>query len=310
MALTFRQLRYFVVLSEELHFGRAAQRLHISQPPLSASLRLLEDELGVKLLLRNSKRVVLTPAGEAFQRQARRILEQLEESQNLVQRIASTATGLVRFGFTPAMLFRGLPELFRLLQSRYPGIEIQLIERNSADQVEAVMQEQLDIGFIHSMPLPEGIDSVTLTDEPFVCCLPAHHQLAARRSLAVRELASEPVILFGRDLAPHYYDRIISLFHHVDVEPQICHEVSHWLTILALVANGMGIALVPQSLAKSGFSNVSFVPLTDATTRHQSHCIWLRDTDSHQEIRNLLLDCLKEQHRERNGAFDQDGARE
>lgn len=310
MALTFRQLRYFLVLSEELHFGRASQRLHISQPPLSASLRLLEAELGATLLLRNSKRVILTPAGEAFQRQARRILEQLEESQNLVQRIASSATGLVRFGFTPAMLFRGLPELFKLLQSRYPGIEIQLIERNSADQVEAVMQEQLDIGFIHSMPLPDGIDSVTLTDEPFLCCVPAHHHLAARRRLAVKELANEPVILFGRDLAPRYYDRIISLFHHAGVEPQICHEVSHWLTILALVANGMGVALVPQSLAKSGFSNVSFVTLTDSTTRHQSHCIWRHDTDSHKEIRKLLLNCLKERHSERNRVFGQDEAPE
>ena len=298
MALTFRQLRYFLVLSEELHFGRAAQRLHISQPPLSASLRQLEEVLKVKLLLRNSKRVTLTPAGEAFQRQARRILEQLEDSQTLVQRIASSATGLVRVGFTPAMLFRGLPELLNRLQSRYPGIEIQLIERNSADQVEAVMQEQLDIGFIHSMPLPEGIESVILSDEPFLCCLPAHHHLAGRRALAVKELANEPIILFGRDLAPHYYDRIIGLFHHADVKPHICHEVSHWLTILALVANAMGVALVPQSLAKAGFSNVSFLPLTDSTTRHQSHCIWRGDSEAHKEIRQLLLNCLKEQQQD------------
>nr|WP_284041425.1 LysR family transcriptional regulator [Halomonas olivaria] len=286
-------MRYFLVLSEELHFGRAANRLHISQPPLSASLRQLEEELGVRLLERNSKRVAMTPAGEAFQGQARRIIEQIEDSQTLVQRIASSATGLVRVGFTPAMLFRGLPELLKTLQSRYPGIEIQLIERNSADQVQAVTQEHLDLGFIHSMPLPECIESVTLSDEPFLCCLPTHHHLAARRSLAVRELANESVILFGRDLAPHYYDRIISLFHHVDVEPQISHEVSHWLTILALVANSMGVALVPQSLAKSGFSDVSFLPLNDSSTRHQSHCIWQRDTQ--HESRDLLINCLHEQ---------------
>lgn len=105
MALTFRQLRYFLVLSEELHFGRAAQRLHISQPPLSASLRQLEEELKVTLLLRNSKRVTLTPAGEAFQRQARRILEQLEDSQTLVQRIASSATGWCVSGLRPPCSF-------------------------------------------------------------------------------------------------------------------------------------------------------------------------------------------------------------
>ncbi|MGP8291438.1 LysR family transcriptional regulator [Vreelandella zhanjiangensis] len=293
MALTFRQLSYFLVLSEELHFGRAAQRLHISQPPLSASLRQLEGELGAKLLERSSKRVALTPAGEAFQHQARRILGQLKDSQELVQRIAASASGLVRVGFTPAMLFRGMPEVITTLKTRYPGIDIQLIERNSAQQVDAVAEEKLDIGFIHSMPLPEGIESLMLSDESFVCCLPAHHPLAAQRTIAIKALANEPIILFGRELAPHYYDRIISLFHHEDVDPHICHEVSHWLTILALVANAMGVALIPQSLAKAGFANVRFLPLEDATTSHQSHCIWR--SDMLHESRDLLLKCLKEQ---------------
>ncbi|RUR35391.1 LysR family transcriptional regulator [Vreelandella populi] len=292
MALTFRQLSYFLVLSEELHFGRAAQRLHISQPPLSASLRQLEGELGVKLLERSSKRVELTPAGEAFQHQARRILGQLKDSQELVQRIAASASGLVRVGFTPAMLFRGLPEVITNMKTHYPGIDIQLTERNSAQQVDAVVEEKLDIGFIHSMPLPEGIESLVLSDESFLCCLPAHHPLAAQRTIAIKALANEPIIIFGRELAPHYYDRIISLFHHEDVDPYICHEVSHWLTILALVANAMGVALVPQSLAKAGFINVRFLPLEDVTTSHQSHCIWRGDML--YESRDLLLKCLKE----------------
>lgn len=293
MAPTFRQLRYFSVLSEELHFGRAAQRLHISQPPLSASLRQLESELGVQLLERSSKRVALTPAGEAFQYQARRMLAQLEDSQELVKRIAASASGLVRVGFTPAMLFRGLPDAITRLRRRYPGVDIQMIERNSAQQVEAVVEEKLDVGFIHSMPLPEGIESLVLSEESFLCCLPAHHALAAQRAVAIKALANEPIILFGRELAPHYYDRIVSLFHHEDVDPNICHEVSHWLTILALVANDMGVALVPQSLAKAGFSNVRFLALEDETTRHQSHCIWRGDTL--HESRDLLLKCLKEQ---------------
>lgn len=293
MAPTFRQLRYFSVLSEELHFGRAAQRLHISQPPLSASLRQLESELGVQLLERSSKRVALTPAGEAFQYQARRMLAQLEDSQELVKRIAASASGLVRVGFTPAMLFRGLPEAITRLRRRYPGVDIQMIERNSAQQVEAIVEEKLDVGFIHSMPLPEDIESWVLSEESFLCCLPAHHALAAQRTVAIKALANEPIILFGRELAPHYYDRIVSLFHHEDVDPNICHEVSHWLTILALVANDMGVALVPQSLAKAGFSNVRFLALEDETTRHQSHCIWRGDTL--HESRDLLLKCLKEQ---------------
>lgn len=292
MALTFRQLRYFLVLAEELHFGRAARRLHISQPPLSASLRQLEEELGVQLLERNSKRVALTGAGEAFQRQARRLLEDLEESRALVQRIAGGASGLLRVGFTPAMLFRGLPQALQALQTAHPGIEIQLLERNSAEQVQALEAGQLEIGFIHAMPLPETLATLTLADEPFLCCLPSHHPLATRASLALRDLSGEPLVMFHRDRSPYYYDRILGLFHVADLRPNITHEVSQWLTIVALIAHGMGIALVPRALANTHFSNVVFLPLNDVTIRHQSHCIWLDGIDDPN--RDLLIDTVRE----------------
>ncbi|PMR71570.1 LysR family transcriptional regulator [Halomonas heilongjiangensis] len=291
MALTFRQLRYFLVLADELHFGRAARRLHISQPPLSASLRQLEEELGVQLLERSSKHVALTTAGLAFQRQAQRQLEHLEESRALVRRIATSASGLVRVGFTPAMLFRQLPAALKALQASHPGIEIQLMERNSADQVEAIEAGQLDIGFIHSMPLPPSLSTLTIADEEFLCCLPQHHPLASRARLEIRDLAGEPLVMFNRSLAPHYYDRIVSLFHVADQEPSIKHEVSHWLTIVALIAHGMGVALVPRALAGSMFSNVVFLPLANTNVRHQSHCIWL--TDAVDANRDLLIDSVR-----------------
>ncbi|WP_275285912.1 LysR family transcriptional regulator [Halomonas elongata] len=291
MALTFRQLRYFLILSDELHFGRAAQRLHISQPPLSASLRQLEEELGTRLLDRNSKQVKLTPAGEIFQRQTRRLLEQLEDSRQLVKRAASSPSGLLKVGFTPAMIFRCLPRALHLLQEQQPGIDIKLIEKNSAIQVEAVSEGQLDIGFIHSMPLPEKLTSLMIADEPFLCCLPMHHHMARRTRLSLNDLRNEPMVMFGRDLAPHYYDRILSLFRVADIEPRIYHEVSHWLTIVALVSRDMGVALVPRSLAQTGLSSVVFIPLDDARTQHQSHCIWAPDTEN--PGRDLLIDCVR-----------------
>ncbi|MBA2781182.1 LysR family transcriptional regulator [Billgrantia kenyensis] len=290
MALTFRQLRYFLVLAEELHFGRGAQRLHISQPPLSASLRQLEEELGVQLLVRSSKHVALTTAGEAFQRQARRLLEDLEESRTLVRRIADGASGVLRVGFTPAMLFRRLPQALQALQAAHPGIEIQLLERNSADQVQGLEAGQLDIGFIHAMPLPETLATLTLADEPFLACLPRHHPLASRSSLSLRDLAGEPLVMFRRDLSPHYYDRILGLFLVANLKPTITHEVSQWLTIVALIAHGMGVALVPASLAGTHFSNVVFLPLSDATLRHQSHCVWLEVREAPN--RDLLIDII------------------
>lgn len=290
MALTFRQLRYFLVLAEDLHFGRAAKRLHISQPPLSASLRQLEEELGVKLLERSSKHVALTPAGEVFQREARRLLENLEASQNLVQRIASSASGVVRMGFTPAMIFRHLPAMLRQLEDAHPGIEVQLIERNSAEQLAALQARQLDLAFIHAMPLPDGIASLSIAEDPFLACLPPHHPLASRRSLTLRDLAGEPLIMFSRNLAPHYYDRIISQFHLAGLEPQIRHQVTHWLTIMALVAHGMGVSLVPKALTGARFRQEVFLPIEDAPAHHQSLCIWPRDQPN--PSRDLVIEVI------------------
>lgn len=291
MALTFRQLNYFLVLADELHFGRAAKRLHISQPPLSASLRQLEEELQVTLLERSSKHVALTAAGEAFRREARRMLEHVEESRSLVKRIADSAYGRIRVGFTPAMIFRHLPEKLTALREHHPGIEVQLIERNSADQIQALAAGQLDLGCIHSMPLPPEFSALTIAEDAFLACLPPHHPLATRPSLSINDLAREPLIMFSRNLAPHYYDRIVSLFHVADLEPAISHEVAHWLTIVALVAHGMGVSLVPKALAGSMFSGVSFVPLRDVTVEHQSQCIWITD-EPHPE-RDLLIELMR-----------------
>lgn len=293
MAITFRQLRYFLVLAEELHFGRAAQRLHISQPPLSASLRQLEEELGVRLLERNSRHVAMTAAGQAFYRQSRRVLEQLEDSRELVRRIDSSPSGLLRVGFTPAMLFRQLPDAMTELQARHPGIDVQLIEKNSAEQVEAISLGKLDLGFIHAIPLPATMSSLTIADETFLCCLPTQHPLATRDTLTIRDLVGEPLVMFNRNLAPHYYDRIVSLFHVADAKPTIKHEVSYWLTIVTLISRGMGIALIPEALANPMISSVSFIPMADCHIRHESQCIWLTEVENSR--RDLLIDCVREQ---------------
>lgn len=274
MALTFRQLRYFLVLSEELHFGRAARRLHISQPPLSASLQQIEDALGARLLERTSTYVRLTPAGSAFQQQARQLLQQLEDTREIVRRVSESPSGLLRIGFTPTMIFRGLPDVLSDVQRQHPGITLRLLEQNSASQVEGLAADRIDVGFIHAIPLPETVASLTIADEAFVCCVPIHHPLARRARVHLRDLVGEPLVLFNRALAPHYYDRIVAQFRVAEVEPTIRHEVSHWLTIVALIAHGMGVALVPRALTHSDFGAVAFLPLADDGLRHESRCIW------------------------------------
>ena len=292
MALTFRQLRYFLVLAEELHFGRAAERLHISQPPLSASLKQLEEDLGARLLDRSGRQVTLTPAGELFRQQAGRLLNQLGDARDMVRRLGHATGGRLRIGFTPTMLFRSVPSAVAAFRTRYPDVELQLLEHNSADQLEALALGRIDLGFIHALPLPDSVNSLTIAEEPFVCCLPGDHPLAGRRRIALEELAHAPLVMFSRSLASHYHDRIMSLFRMVDVEPRVRHEVSQWLTIVAMVANGMGVSLVPRALVHAGFDRVRFVPLANADIRHRSCCVWQQGPGSAQ--RDAFLDCVRE----------------
>jgi DNA-binding transcriptional LysR family regulator len=297
MAPTFRQLQYFVVLSEELNFGRAAHRLNISQPPLSAAIRQLEEDLGARLFTRDSKHVSLTPAGAAFGERARRLLSYLDETLEITRRAAESVAVELRVGFAPSMLFRRLPDFLRAFEARHPTARITLCELNSAMQFDALLRGQIDIGFIHGLPLPEGVDSILLMDEPFICCVPAQHRLAQAPFVSLRELAQERFVTFSRPLAPNYHDRIMTLLRGARVEPQIVHEVGHWLTVLALVANGIGIALVPQCLARAKFADVAYLPLDQDYGRHEARCIWLsgqENADHANEARDLMVDVVRD----------------
>lgn len=292
MAPTFRQLRYFTVLAEELHFGRAARRLNISQPPLSTGLRQLEDDLGVKLLERSSRRVSLTRAGEAFAARAAALLGQLAEAELLTRKIAASPGGVVRVGMVPSMIYRGLPDMLHAFADRHAGFTVEMREMNSAAQIAAVFESKIDIGFIHGLPLPEGMDSLLIIDEPFVCCLPAAHPLARAKHVPLASLALEPLIIFARPLAPHYHDHIVSLLRGAGFEPRIVHEVGHWLTVVALVAHELGVALVPRSLSHAGIAGTVFLPLDRSTALHEARAIW--SAGEPNIGRDRLIDCVRD----------------
>lgn len=274
MAPTFRQLRYFAVLAEELHFGRAARRLNVSQPPLSTSVRQLEAALGVALVERSSRHVRLTRAGEVFAERARLLLSGLAEGEALARRVAESPGEVVRIGFVPSMIYRGLPEMLRLFRERHGEHAVELKEMNSAAQLEALAEGRIEVGFVHGSAFGPAVASLLILDEPFAACVTTGHPLARRRRVPLRALASEPLIIFSRALAPAYHDQIVALFRAARVEPRIAHEVNQWLTVVALVANGLGAALVPQSLVAAGVSGTAFVPLEGAGGRYESSCIW------------------------------------
>lgn len=277
--MEFRHLRYFLVLAEELHFSRAAQRLAMSQPPLSLNIQQLEASVGARLFERNSKGVRLTPAGEALVPRARALLEQAREAARHARDVERGLEGRLQLGFVGAMLYRGLPQLLQRFQASHPRLRVVLRELNSQDQLIELAHGQLDVGFVHNTRLPGDFSQLLFAREPFVCCLPSGHALARKRRIDLATLQDEPFVLFARSVSPDYHERVLSVCAAAGFYPEVRHEVRHWLSVVSLVSQGLGVALVPASLKRAQLDGAVCVPLMDASAESHAYCIW-RETQA------------------------------
>lgn len=267
-------LRYFVVLAEELHYGRAAQRLAITQPPLSSAIKALEDELGAQLLVRSSKQVDLTPAGAAFFEEARRILERIERASGLARSVAHGVHGRLEIGMASSLVFREVPSIVRDFQRTLPGIDVVLREMSTADQLQDLLHGQLHAGFINVATVPPQLMSLPLQDDAFVLCLPEQHPNAQDLSVDLAQLGDEHFVMFAREVAPANYDNVIAIFSRAGIHPETTHAARQWLTIVAMVAQGLGISIVPKSLAASGMRGVRFVPFAGFPASAPAVMVW------------------------------------
>lgn len=290
--MDLRQLRYFVCVAEELHFGRAARKLYISQPALSADIRRLEQELDVRLLERSSKAVTLTNAGQVLLREAKRLLQQAEEARHLTLMSARGVVGRLRIGFINSLIHRGLPEALERFQADHPSIEVTLSEMNTAEQVDALLRNQLDMGLSHSARFPASIHAERLAVEPFLCCLPLSHPLAGRTEVSIHDLRDDAFILFPRRVSPYYYDQIIALCVEAGFSPHIKHEVRLWQTVVGMVEKNMGIALVPRSIALACGQRVACVPLDRVHAASETLCLW--NGESMPPAARLFATCMRE----------------
>ncbi|HEJ3359660.1 TPA: LysR family transcriptional regulator [Pseudomonas aeruginosa] len=271
--MDLRQLRYFIAVAEELHFGRAAARLFISQPALSFDIKKLEEQLGTQLLLRNNKSVKLTGAGQVLLVEARNLLLQAEKVKRLTQLSAEGDVGQLRVGFVNSMLYRGLPRAMSRFEREHPNMEVVLGEMNSAEQAQALQRGQIDLGFVHWGRLPAEIVSEPLISDPFLCCLPAGHRLAGQARLDLAELRDEDFILFPRHVSPHYHDLIIARCVDAGFSPRIRHEARLWQTVAAMVSLGMGVALIPETLCLAWRNEVRYLEIEPAGARSEIHAI-------------------------------------
>lgn len=277
-SIELRHLRYFVALAEELNFGRAAAKCHVSQPPFSTAIRQLETYLSAELVLRNSRQIALTAAGIAFREKAVRLLAQATDAYTLAHGVAEGKQGILRIGFHGSMVFRGLDRLMRRLEVEEPLITVELTEMSSQSQVDALIAGHIDIGFGHSALVPNQLSFVTLFNEPLMACVPPKHHAATKEVIDLRQLEHDGFIIFRRAASPIYYDQIIALCVNVGFTPQVRYQVSQWLTVVAMVSKGMGVAVVPQCLASAGIQ-ARFLPLATDASLSPVQCMWLTSCD-------------------------------
>lgn len=268
------QLRYFVALAERLHFGRAAEALHISQPPLSRAIRALEAQLSVPLFVRNRRRVELTAEGVRLLEESRRLLAQLERVCGELRGMAAGERGRLRIGFVSLADYGVLPGLLRDFKAQRPGVILALREMLSPDQSAALAAGELDFGLLLP-PVPEArlLEYLVVQRERFVIALPSRHRLARRRGkLAVRELKGEALVTVPREIAPGLYDIVAGLVQRAGLSLEVAQEAIQMQTVVSLVSSGLGAAIVPASVANLGRRGVAYREIADP---HPRQDVWL-----------------------------------
>jgi DNA-binding transcriptional LysR family regulator len=261
-----RHLRYFVAVAEEHSFTRAASRLGIAQPPLSQQIAKLERELGVRLLERGARGVRVTPAGAALLTEARLLLARAEEAIRIVRNVGHGQSGAVRIGSVASGFSGVLLELLPAFRAAYPAVLPLVYEMEAVPQLEALTHGTLDIAFLRVTDPYPGVTLCPLVAEPLVAALPERHPLAARDRVPLAELAAEPFVAFPRAAAPEAFDAITAACRAAAFTPDVVYEASNDHSLVALVATGLGVSLVPLSTSNLHMPGATYRPIEPAAT--------------------------------------------
>lgn len=272
--MELRHLHYFIAVAEELHFSRAAERLHISQPPLSQQIQSLEEKLGVKLFERTKRQVHLTEAGKVFLERSYGVLAQLEQAIAATQQIGRGEVGQLAIGFVDSAMYTLLPEILKVFREQFPAVELRLHELTTQEQIQALHHKQIDIGIVRSAIREPGLSVECFLPESLVLALPENHPLSALTQVSLSTLASELFILFPAKLGPVFYEQIIHSCQQAGFYPKVAQEAVQMQTIVGLVAAGLGIAIVPASMQNFHRSGVIYRPLREQIPKTGLYLAW------------------------------------
>lgn len=282
-----RLLRYFVTVAEERHFGRAAQRLHIAQPPLSQQIQKLERQLGTELIDRSRRPIELTDSGRALFDEARLALTHAERAFAAARRAATGQLGQLRIGALQAAVDGVLPYVMRAHRRRFPDVTLELSESSSTDQIAQLVSHRIDVGVLRGPVDEPSLTIQPLIDDPLAAVVWEDHPLAEQEQIEPGLLAHEPMVLWARAAAATTYGDVVELCRMYDIEPPVIDEVPRIQTILALVASGSGIALLPTSFINLSRNGVRFVPLQGRLPHRPLALAW-RSTDQSPTVHAFL----------------------
>jgi DNA-binding transcriptional LysR family regulator len=260
--MELRHLRYFSTVASELHFGRAAEKLHIAQPPLSKQIQDLEAELGFELFARTKRSVALTPAGQTFLIEVDRIFLQLNRAIDIGRKTSRGELGQISIGFVGSATYNILPVMLQQFRDRYPHVQIELHELTTDRQLIWLHEGKIDIGLIRPPIIDRNIGSQVIFQESLVIALPIVHHLATLDFIDLTALATEPFILFPRQLAPGLYDPIIAICQAAGFSPQVVQECIQMQTIVSLVSANMGVSILPESIQEVQRQGVVYKPIS------------------------------------------------
>ncbi|WP_413453250.1 LysR family transcriptional regulator [Erwinia persicina] len=289
MNIELRHLRYFVAVAEELHFGRAAQRLNISQPPLSQQIQNLEKETGARLLARTNRSVQLTAAGQQFLQDVRHILQQVEQAADKASRLHRGDEGELRIGFTSSAPFiTVVSDALFTFRQRFPAVHIQMQEINTRQQLAPLSEGRLDLGVMRNTLLPENLDHQLLLREPMYALVHRAHRLADRPGIALSELAQEPFVFFDPQVGTALYGEILALLGRYQIQPDIAQEVGEAMTIIGLVSTGLGVSILPASFRRVRLSDVVWIPLTEQDAQSEVWLVWSRQREMPAVVASMM----------------------
>jgi DNA-binding transcriptional LysR family regulator len=291
--MELRHLRYFCAVAEECSFTFAARRLHVSQSGVSGQVRALEEELGVKLLRRNQRKVSLTPEGALFHREARGILERADQARQMVVRASQGQLGKLSIGLCGPATAPFLPRLIREFRKRQPGVTVALRDIEPVRQPAALAEREIDIGFTRSVPAEfrKALSSEILFHEHVVAVLPGGHALEREESISLAQLATDRFILYARENAPDLFDTIVTLCKRAKFSPRLADSPSLWQSILTMVEAGEGVSLIPACVQHLRSNGVTFKPLRNRGCLVEVILAWREDEPD--AIRDGFLDLLR-----------------